>query len=191
VKEIGSIIWHGGKAILFNPEIRAERLNPRNLIEDLATGAMAVDDGFNPFGDPFAEGGFYDEKDTTNQLSKGLGAFSRNTLIMAGTMGGAGGVGAAGGAGSGAVAAAGAVGRGAIPKITGFTRHGLNMAISKDGVGVAGRAMLEAVRSPLRTVAQEGGKTVYIGKNATVVLNQSGQVVSTWATSSRGWRITR
>jgi len=86
VKEIGSIIWHGGKAILFNPEIRAERLNPRNLIEDLATGAMAVDDGFNPFGDPFAEGGYYDEKDTTNQLSQGLGAFSRNTLITAATL---------------------------------------------------------------------------------------------------------
>jgi RHS repeat-associated protein len=80
-------------------------------------------------------------------------------------------------------------GRAVAGKITGFTRHGLNQAISRDGVGVASEAMLGAVRSPVRVVGQSGGKVLYIGENASVVLNESGEVVTTWATTKAGTRI--
>jgi len=74
-------------------------------------------------------------------------------------------------------------------KITGFTRHGLNQAISNDGVGVAGSALLGAVKNPLQVVPQARGAAMYIGENATVVLNESGKVITTWATTKAGWRI--
>ena len=37
-------------------------------------------------------------------------------------------------------------------KITGFTKHGINSAISHDGVGMASRAILDAVKNPLRNI---------------------------------------
>jgi len=77
---------------------------------------------------------------------------------------------------------------GEIP-ISGFTRHGLNQAISRDGVGVASRAILDAVRNPVRIVEQVRGAVRYVGENATVILNHAGEVITTWARNSLGWRI--
>ncbi|MBI4501464.1 MAG: hypothetical protein HY700_09915 [Gemmatimonadetes bacterium] len=74
-------------------------------------------------------------------------------------------------------------------RIAGFTKHGLNQAISRDGVGVSSRGILDAVRNPLSVVAQAGGKMLYIGQDASVVLNQAGLVVTTWARTLAGWRI--
>ena len=72
--------------------------------------------------------------------------------------------------------------------ITGFTRHGINQAISNDGHGVAEAAMIDTVKNPIFTEAQEGGKILYQGKNALVVLSQGGKVVTTWAMNHLGWR---
>ena len=88
-----------------------------------------------------------------------------------------------------AAAASGASGGALGGTITGFTKHGINQAISRDGVGVATRAIGAAVRNPLRAVPQSGGRMKYIGQNATVILNDAGKVISTWARNSAAWRI--
>lgn len=72
--------------------------------------------------------------------------------------------------------------------ITGYTRHGINSAISHDGVGVSPQAILNAVANPTQVIQQADGTFKYIGENAVVILNQFGQVITTWATSSNAWR---
>jgi len=72
--------------------------------------------------------------------------------------------------------------------IAGYTKHGLNQAISRDNHGVAVRAIYDAVHSPIKTIAQSGGRTKYVGKNATVVLNNSRKVITTYARNRNGWR---
>jgi hypothetical protein len=74
-------------------------------------------------------------------------------------------------------------------KITGFTKHGINQAISRDGVGVATRAIADAVKNPIKVVVGRGGATKYIGRDATVVLNKAGKVITTWARNSAGRRL--
>jgi RHS repeat-associated protein len=74
-------------------------------------------------------------------------------------------------------------------EITGFTRHGLAQAISREGVGVNEQAMLDAVNAPTKVINQADGTTRFVGKDATVILNQEGRVVTTWANSSAGTRI--
>ena len=74
-------------------------------------------------------------------------------------------------------------------KLTGYTRHGLNQAIGRDGgVGVAPRAILDAVKSPVEVIQQSGGRMLYVGRDAKVVLNANGQVITTWGTNSAGIR---
>ncbi len=75
--------------------------------------------------------------------------------------------------------------------ITGFTKHGLNQAISRDGVGVSSQAIIDAVKNPVEMVNQAKGAIMYIGKNAIVILNRVGKVVTTWARNSLGRRIQR
>ena len=56
--------------------------------------------------------------------------------------------------------------------IRGYTRHGLNQAISRDGGrGVSPQAINEAVRSPVSVQTGNNGTTIYTGPNATVILN--------------------
>ncbi|MEW6385156.1 RHS repeat-associated core domain-containing protein [Stenotrophomonas hibiscicola] len=90
------------------------------------------------------------------------------------------GAGAAGVTGtSGAVAA----------KITGYTKHGLNQAISRDGGrGVSAKAILSAVKEPAKVAEQAGGKTAYTGKDAKVVLNGEGKVITAFPKNSEGLR---
>lgn len=65
----------------------------------------------------------------------------------------------------------------------------VNQAIERDGgVGVSLSALLDAVRNPVRTETKSGGRTVYVGRNATVVLNSQGQIITTWANGSTGLR---
>jgi RHS repeat-associated protein len=73
--------------------------------------------------------------------------------------------------------------------VTGFTKHGINQAISRDGVGVADRSILDAVKNPTEVLEQSGGRTMYVGKDATVITNAEGKVVTTWANGSAGTRI--
>lgn len=87
-----------------------------------------------------------------------------------------------------APAAGGAGARQGGGPINGFTKHGLNQAISRDGVGVSNRAMLDAVKNPTQVVQQSGGRTMYVGKDATVVMNAQGKVITTWANGSAGQR---
>jgi Pretoxin HINT domain len=76
-------------------------------------------------------------------------------------------------------------------EINGYTRHGLNQAISRDGVGVSPSAINDAVTNPTRVIEQANGTFRYVGQNATVVLNENGEVVTTWARNSLGWGIVR
>ena len=61
--------------------------------------------------------------------------------------------------------------------ITGFTRHGLNQAISREGFGVSPQAILHTVRNGVPTL-QSNGTIKYVSDQATVVVNQSGVVVT-------------
>ena len=72
--------------------------------------------------------------------------------------------------------------------IKGFTYHGRQSALSHDGHGVNARAMQNAVRNPLEVVNQSNGGIKYIGKNAIVVLNKAGKVITTYAKSHYAWR---
>lgn len=72
--------------------------------------------------------------------------------------------------------------------ITGYTRHGINRAISKNEVGVKASAILDALRNPVRTIQQTGNRVVKIGKDAVVVLNKAGKVITTRATNRNGQR---
>jgi hypothetical protein len=73
--------------------------------------------------------------------------------------------------------------------ITGFTKHGIDQAISREGVGVSTRAILDAVKNPVGRFSQAGGRTMYVGRDATVILSSSGRVITTWARRSAGFRV--
>lgn len=50
------------------------------------------------------------------------------------------------------------------------------------GKGVFPAAIVNAVRNPIKVLTRASNDTVrYVGNNATVVLNQAGRVVTTWA----------
>ncbi|WP_226883416.1 wall-associated protein precursor [Neisseria yangbaofengii] len=73
-----------------------------------------------------------------------------------------------------------AIAAGARFALTGFTRHGLNQAISRGGVGVSNRAILSTMRNPTKITTQSGGRTRFTGPNGGVVLNNQGKVITTW-----------
>ncbi|STR05626.1 PAAR-like domain-containing protein [Hafnia alvei] len=71
-------------------------------------------------------------------------------------------------------------------EITGFTKHGLNQAIGRNGGrGVNIKDMLDAVRNPKKIIENLNGTIKYQGKRATVVLNKDGKVVTVFG-KSRG-----
>ena len=74
-------------------------------------------------------------------------------------------------------------------KITGYTRHGLNQAIGREGAGVKPGAILDAVNNPKQVIHQTGGRIKYVGQNATVVTNAEGKVITTWPHGSEGVRV--
>ena len=89
----------------------------------------------------------------------------------------------------GSLAPGGSEGKVAGSLLKGFTKHGIDQAISREGVGVATEAIRDALKNPTKVVAQSKGTMKYIGENATVVLNKLGKVVTTWARNSLGWRM--
>jgi hypothetical protein len=72
--------------------------------------------------------------------------------------------------------------------LRGFTDHGWKSMWLHDGVGVSTRAMFDAVKNPLKVINQVEAKILYRGRDAGVVLNKWGEVVTTWARSKRGYR---
>jgi RHS repeat-associated protein len=72
--------------------------------------------------------------------------------------------------------------------LKGYTRHGLFQAIERDGVGVSTRAILDALRNPVSVEVAGNVKTI-IGRDAVVVINQAGRVITTWARNGNGFRI--
>lgn len=72
--------------------------------------------------------------------------------------------------------------------MTGFTEHGLSQALTREGHGVARKAILNAVKHPISIIDQGVRGVKYVGKLATVVLNSAGKVITTWATTRKGWR---
>ena len=73
--------------------------------------------------------------------------------------------------------------------ISGFTKHGLAQVMGRDGgKGVSNAAFLDAIKNPTKVIHQQEGKIKYVGKNATVVLNDVKKVITAWATNSKGVR---
>lgn len=96
------------------------------------------------------------------------------------------------GSGSGSEEAGSAAGE--PPKeITGLTEHGQQQALGRDGGrGVSDAAMHDAVNNPIKPVQEQahpdGPTYKYRGRDAVVVLNGSGEVVTTYAKGSAGLR---
>lgn len=74
--------------------------------------------------------------------------------------------------------------------IRGYTRHGLNQAINRNGHGVSPSAILSAVENPTSVKVNVREETVkYRGANSVVLIStRTGKVITTWATNSKGWR---
>jgi hypothetical protein len=76
--------------------------------------------------------------------------------------------------------------------ITGYTNHGLNQVISRDGVGVSPQAILDTWNNPTSITGQidrYGGKFMLGGQNATIVVNAQGKIITAWPNGSAGFRI--
>jgi hypothetical protein len=78
-------------------------------------------------------------------------------------------------------------------QINGYTGHGRQSVDDHDGHGVNDEALQDAVQHPLSPPSyqiNEQGKGAYLyqGKDASVVLNKDGQVVTAWPRSRQGWR---
>jgi hypothetical protein len=77
-------------------------------------------------------------------------------------------------------------------EISGRTDHGEQQIQTRDGHGVNDDAVDDAVSNPTKPPRyipdKYGGTYRYVGKNATVNLNENGQVVTAWARNSSGWR---
>jgi YD repeat-containing protein len=71
----------------------------------------------------------------------------------------------------------------------GFTEHGAAQFLARDGGrGVSTDALRDALTHPLSTKLQDKGTIMVTGRDAVVILNKDGAVVTTWATSNRGIR---
>ncbi|MHC1561432.1 hypothetical protein ACR9E3_20930 [Actinomycetospora sp. C-140] len=75
-------------------------------------------------------------------------------------------------------------------EVHGMTEHGRRRAEGRDGgTGVSDEAIADAVAHPLTTpVPQDNDTYRYEGRDAVVSLNERGEVVTTWARTSNGWR---
>ena len=74
-------------------------------------------------------------------------------------------------------------------EITGMSKHAINQLISRDGVGVATKAVLDAIKNPVKIVSRADGSVRIIGRDAAIVLSDTGHLITAWATRSAGWRI--
>jgi hypothetical protein len=61
--------------------------------------------------------------------------------------------------------------------INGFTKHGINQTINRN---ISPSEIADTLNNPIKIVPQKNGTIRYIGRNAVVVINPSGQVVTVW-----------
>jgi hypothetical protein len=79
-------------------------------------------------------------------------------------------------------------------EVTGIARgskdpfHVIDRIMGREGHGISNDALRGAIKNPLRISKQANGTFRLIGKNATVVINKGGKIVTAWARSSKGWR---
>jgi hypothetical protein len=77
-------------------------------------------------------------------------------------------------------------------QINGYTDHGRERVEGRDGHGVNDSAVQDAVEHPIEPPQyapdQYGGSYTYVGKDATVILNKDGKVITAWANNQDGWR---
>ncbi|HEY2087027.1 MAG TPA: hypothetical protein VGH54_13535 [Mycobacterium sp.] len=78
-------------------------------------------------------------------------------------------------------------------RINGYTGHGQEQIEGRDGHGVSDSALQDAVEHPLSPpsyqINEQGkGSYLYQGKDATVVLNKDGEVITAWPNNHHGWR---
>ncbi len=77
-------------------------------------------------------------------------------------------------------------------EITGYTRHGMNQAISRDGgIGTNSKSILDAWKNPIliEYFPTNRGPTFRLtGKDATISVNSKGELVTVWSTSKIGAR---
>ncbi len=77
--------------------------------------------------------------------------------------------------------------------ITGYTKHGLEQAMGRNGVGVSPKGILDAVKNPIRIESKIdylGRKSFkYVGKESVVVANEVGKIITCWAKKSTNWRV--
>lgn len=72
--------------------------------------------------------------------------------------------------------------------IRGYTKHGIEQAILRQGHGVHPRAILDAVKNPVSVTPRSGNITQYKGHDAIVRLNRDGNVVTVIPRGSRAYR---
>lgn len=77
-------------------------------------------------------------------------------------------------------------------QINGYTEHGRERIEGRDGHGVNDNALQDAVAHPIEPPQyasdQYAGNYTFVGKDATVILNKDGKVITAWANSQDGWR---
>ncbi len=76
-------------------------------------------------------------------------------------------------------------------EIVGYSKHVINHAISRDGSGINPKSILDAWRNPIaiKHVPTKEGPTFRLeGKDATVVINPKGKIVTIWPQSKIGAR---
>jgi hypothetical protein len=77
-------------------------------------------------------------------------------------------------------------------EINGYTDHGRVRIEGRDGHDVSDSAMQDAVKHPIGPPEyapdEQGGNYTYVGRDATVILNKEGKVITAWANSRSGWR---
>jgi hypothetical protein len=76
-------------------------------------------------------------------------------------------------------------------QVTGYKKHGINQAISRDSHGVSVQGILNTIKNPSAiTKKVDSGQISYVfkGKGANVVLNEAGEIVTAFAKASTYWR---
>ncbi len=75
-------------------------------------------------------------------------------------------------------------------KITGYTKHGIESAMGHDNHGIHPSAILDIVKNPLKVIDQGVRETTkYVSRKGAVILNRAGKIVTTYAKSSKFWRM--
>ena len=77
-------------------------------------------------------------------------------------------------------------------QIYGYTKHGMNRAISRDGVGVSTESILKTWRNPsnIEYVPTKLGPSFRLtGFDSTIVINSDGKIITAWADNLLGVRL--